>query len=288
MKRNIAIILPVIFFALSCNKQVVPLLPGMPDAQINCYNASEVLMIPNIRHEPRGNGVFIDDTSSFPGSFLTYFSAIGDALQTGEQMINPGIEPTGYQLMSFHRLAAGNHSFYFTGIDSHVLADTTIAMFSGSRTLLYLSESPEADDAYRILSVPEDWTGVEGKVRIRFVNLNPDAGTLKCYQTNNSGQPLFTQLNYGEATPYILMDTAGTAQSRSHFVLRIFTGNDTAQVLISASVPAIVGASFVAVIQGFSRVVTRRIRLRTDSNGRLVDSLVSIQPKLRVNLRRTF
>lgn len=288
MKRHISIILPAIFIAFGCNKQVAPLLPGPPDAQINCYNASEVFMISNIRPGPRGNGVFIDDTSSFPNSFLTYFSAAGDALQTAEPMINSGVDPTGYQRISFHRLAAGNHSFYFTGIDRYILTDTTITMSSGSKTLLYLSESPETDDAYRILSVPEDWTGKEGKVRVRFVDLNPDAGTLKCYQANKSDQPVFTQLNYGEATPYIVLDTTSTAQRRNQFDLRLFTGKDTANVLISAGVPAIPGASFIVVIQGFAHPANRRIQLRTGPDGRPVDTSVAIKPNLRVNLRRTY
>ena len=277
------IILPLLVLAASCSKDVKPLLPGPADAAINFYNASEVMA--SSQALGTNNYILTDDTSLHSASFVSY--------DTDDRQY-PNFYPTygGYGLFSWMRISAGNHRFWFTCHTQFPVADTSIHIPKDSYQSVYLSESPEGDAVYRVLVVPEEHAGIPGKVRIRFVHLSPDAGTLRCYRSMGDGgkttDGLPQDMAYGTATPYVSLDTNGTAQTRGNLVLRLVDKNDPDNVVLSTGVPAVPGSSFVLLLQGFRQQATRRLITGRDANGKSKDTTVTVTANLRVNVRRTY
>lgn len=266
----------------SCSRSVDPLLPE-PDASVNFYNASEVMA--SSQTLGTNNYVFVDDTVKKFASFASYLT---DLRQYPNNNFNYG----GYRMFSWMRMPAGTHRLQLTCHTKFPVADTSLFIPANTYQSVYLSESPEGDAVYRLLVVPEEHTGEPGKVRIRIVHLSADAGTLRCYRSLGEGQQTTTGLpqdiSYGTATPYVTLDTTGTAQTRGNIILRLVDKNDPGNVVISTGVPGEPGSSFVLLLQGFRQATTRRLITGVKADGKFTDTTVTVPANLRVNVRRTY
>ena len=299
IKYNMAFVFAAcLLLTQACTRKVDVVLPGPPDASVNFYNASEVLSSPITSGKGNANCVFVDD-STLPGyvrQMQFYSSSI-----SGEQRVQPAGEtvvPVGlinqyfsYEVPAWLRVSAGNHRVIFTGSGGYFVADTTLDFPLNSLTSFYLAESPESDDAYRLLAVPEKWAGLPtdpSKVLVRFIDCCPDLDELKCYRVGRSGEPVVSAMHFGTTTSYISLDIAGVAASGNLILLRLFTGKDTTSTLLSVGIPAAPGASYVVLVQGFYKEAVRRVQIGVNANGTRRDTLVTVSPRLRMSLRRTY
>lgn len=268
----------ILIATVSCTQDDEPYTPGPPDGSLNFYNASEALLQRGFTND---NVVFIDGNTS---DFARFSDVVQDSRQFPEVYAS-----YNYQVAGWMRIKKGNHRFKFTGPAYHVLGDTTVFIAEDSRHAIYLAESPGGSQAYRVIVAKEDRLGIAGKVRVRFVNLSPDAGALRCYRSLAGGSlstaGLPQDMVYGTVTPYVPIDTLGASATRNHLVFRLVDKVDPQRVLLTASVPALPGTSFVFVIQGFRNDAERRIPYGENA---VRDTAIRIQANLRVNTRRTY
>lgn len=279
----------------ACKKNIEPLVADAQNAYINFYNASEILTSnPNLSV---GNMVYVNDSiPQYPFMRYPEFSSgnpqyprnTGGGLETppGNVNIPSGI---GYSVAFWMPIAPGQYKFIFTSVNKNYLKDIALTLAAKDRTALYLVESPDGNDQYRLVAVPTERAGTPGKVRIKVVNLSPDAGTLGVVRDNNGTtevQGLPQHLQFGEYSEYVEIEPNGT--SATSFIDLEINKADGNQNLISTSIPAIPGSSFVLLIQGFTTVSSRKIITGKQTDGSPIWETVNVPANFRATWRRTF
>jgi len=289
------ILITLFLMMTACDNEITPLTDSANTAWINFYNASEVL---NTDYALRtDNLVFINDTVP-NGAFnrFPYFSLLGsDRRQYPASMVqNTGqvddiiFKSNEYDAVYWLPVAPGEYRTIYTSVNRLLLKDTTLSLSGTSHTTQYLVESPEADTAYRIITVPEDQKREQGKVRVRFVHLAWDTEPLKIFrdrQGNRDYSGLPQDISFGNYSAYATLDTTGIALTKA-IVLKFHTGEDSNTLLLSVKIPANLGASFVVLIQGVRQERQRRIVSGTLADGILQYKTVNVKPNLRINMRR--
>jgi len=260
------------------------------DAYLNFYNASEVLQ-QNMTLSAN-NLILINDT--VPGANQLQFSQTDDFRQfpqtiTGNQFnvdIHPVPAGMNYNVVFWMPVLAGNHHITYTATKNADLKDTTVTISAKSFTTQYLVESPVSNDAYRVVTVPEERLGTAGKVRVKVINLSPDLGPMEVIRTDKDGNAILESLpaalKYGEHSPYADIDTAGISKTRGQLLLK-FRKSGSNAVLLTKVIDAIPNTSFTMVLQGFEKETVRRIKTASQTF-----QTVTVNPNLRVNVRRIF
>lgn len=268
------------------------------EAYVNFYNASEVLLQGKLTKD---NMVYVNDSISnehfrnFPqfsnapslAGFREYPIAVtvGPSSIAGNNQIAipPGI---GYNPVFWLPVLGGDYRFIYTSVNKVYLQDTTLSLSPQSFVMQYLVESKEADDAYRIISVPVEHKPAEGKVRIQVVNLSPDIDELEVVRVDRNGnlvqESLPSSLAFGAYSTYADIDTAGSSHTGGQLILR-FRKTGSTETLVPVGVPANPSSVFSLVFQGFETETVRRIKTKNDEYQQ-----VKVTPNLRVNKRRTF
>lgn len=280
----------LLLFITGCKKTDVN--PGNgQDAYINFFNASEVLQ-QNIALA-LNNTVVSEQIrkDKFPMAFQTdgdnrqfpFAASIGTLPSDNLSLPTGGINYTNIYWLP---VKTGTYSLGYTSDSSYiVIKDTTINLASKSFTTQYLVESPVDDTAYNILTVPTERAGTPGKVRLQFIHLSPDLSNLDIARIDANGNEMPDALPkkfaYGSYTNYIELDTAGAASTRGQIILN-FRKSGSTRTALSAAIPAASNSSFTVLIQGFEHTTARRIRMRDGYRS------VSVNPNLRINLRRIF
>lgn len=281
----------ILFFLASCEEvSIEQSFPAGLYANVNFFNASEVM---NQNSSLQGgNMVYINDSVPKP-PFLQFpifevkYPGLGNDMRQYPQAgvgRNPEVViPDNYQVVYYMPVAVGTYRFIFTGSGKVFLKDIDATLEKDSYNTFYLTESPEADDTYRITAVPEERKGAEGKIRVRVVHLAPDAESLSVMKADgfSAGLP---PLKFGSYSPYIELDTIGASQNFGNVVLKFSDNSNPTELLVSAAVPAVEGSSFIILVQGFRKPANRKILV--GSNPDMVQS-VTVQPNFRTNLRRT-
>ncbi|WP_257668715.1 hypothetical protein [Parapedobacter tibetensis] len=180
---------------------------------------------------------------------------------------------------------AGDYRFIFTSRDRTYLHTQNIPLSKQTYQVLYLVESPEADDAYTVVEVPiERKDRVEGHVTVQFVNLSPDAGEVEAYRVDADGNELATAtdtpLAFGEYSSAELA-TAGTQDTYNGILIRFRRpGGEDVQ---SVAVPANNGAVYTVLLRGFAEQTERKIKKDNETT-----VSVTVLPDLRTSIRRVF
>lgn len=273
----------------ACQKEDVITGNGQ-DTYINFYNASEVLQ--QHRAYSAENLIIINDTLSGVGQ--PQFSPSDDFRQfprhfTGSEIVADAIYPPSgatYDVVYWMPLIADASRFIYTSVNKTYLKDTVLHLSPKTFSTQYLVESPEADDAYRILTVPVERKGTPGKVRIQVLNLSPDLGPLGVFQTDNNGNRVSTNLptalSFGHYSPYAELDTAGASAAFDKLTLK-FSKSGNGEAFLSRAIDAVPNSSYIIVFQGFEQETSRRIK-----TGDHQYEQVTVAPNLRVNVRRVY
>lgn len=230
-------------------KKLQPANEILPDAAVNLFNASQVMQVSSPFVQKK---IYVDgyDTAGTRYVYFNYLS--GRPLEYPVEALAPGTVAG----IPYMRLQAGTHEFTFTNAAKFKTGDIHFDFPASSQQQLYLADGIPAVDGfatYSVLRVEEDRRQSAGKVRVRFVHLSPDAGSLKTYRLDADNNRIFNglpaEITYGSASPYAELDTAGAINQR--LVLHYFQGTDTLSSVLSTSVPAEAGTSYVIVINGF-------------------------------------
>ncbi|WP_162946268.1 DUF4397 domain-containing protein [Chitinophaga barathri] len=220
-----------------------------PDAAVNLFNASQVIQATGPFDQKK---IYVDGYDTTGSQYVYFNYQSGRPLEYPVETLAPGTVPG----IPYMRLQAGSHEFTFTNAAKFKAGDISSDFPAGTLHQLYLADGIPASDSlatYNVLRVEEDRRQPAGKVRVRFVHLSPDAGNFKMYRMDANNNRLFSglpaEITYGAASPYAELDTAGAINQR--LVLHYFQGADTLSSLLSTSVPAEPGTSYVIVINGF-------------------------------------
>ncbi|WP_256009076.1 DUF4397 domain-containing protein [Desertivirga xinjiangensis] len=287
MRRKITsyyyLILGLLLCSAACQKTEQIAGEGQ-DTYINFYNASEVLQ--QYRSYSEQNQIIIND--SVPGARnRPQFSSTDDFRQfprhlTGTDAVIDGPAGDIYWLP----MMADTYRFTYTSVNKNYLVDTAVTLLPKTFTTQYLVESPEAEEAYRILTVPVERKGIAGKVRVQVVNLSPDFGNLEVVRVGQEGRQIATDLpgdlSFGSYSPYAELDTAGSSETYGKLVLQ-FRKSGSSETVLTAAIDAIPKSSHTIVFQGFERETPRRIKT---GDGEYEQAIVA--PNLRVKVRRVF
>ncbi|HWZ58341.1 MAG TPA: DUF4397 domain-containing protein [Gemmatimonadaceae bacterium] len=156
-----------------------------------------------------------------------------------------------FERIEYMREAAGAHRFRFTNFNHGVVVDTTLALAASANTVIYLTDSIGV--RYHVMLVDESTPGPANSVRMRVLNLSPDAGPVSAYVVASSGTFLWSnlpqQVAYGTISPYVTVDPSVVA-SDGNVYLKFFGGTDTAQTVAAATVPFTPGRSYHVVVEG--------------------------------------
>ena len=277
----------------ACTEDPHVVLPGNGmEAYINFFNSSEAISSGSLY---TNNMIYINDSiqqapfyrfpqfPDYPNPYREYprFASGTDRGPNGQVFVPPG---ANYHNIFWMPVASGSYKFIFTSVNKVYLKDTTVVLPPKSLITQYLVESPEADDAYRIVTVPVEQKGMAGKVRIQVVNLATDLGRIDIYRSAKDGSlipsDLPANLDFGGYSPYAEVDTTGSAATNNLIFLKVRRSGNT-DVLLTAAVPAASGSSFTIMVQGFSRQAVRRIK-----SGNSAYTTVTVTPNLRISIRR--
>lgn len=280
MRTNIFLLLTTLgMFLASCQEHIEP---APETAGVNFYNASEAISAAGLRQS-----VYLDDTTSFRNT-LGWFYQYTEA-PYGQSFNDEGTKNQKYRVPAWLSVNTGEHRFMFAA-GSSFLFDTAFALSGQSLMSFYLSEGPESDHAYRVTTIPEEWsrTTVDpAKVKLRVVNLSPDVGDLSCYRSDNNAEVLQSIRN-GQASSHAWLDTTGYAHNRDQIVLQFSSDQDPENILMKTAVPNIPGAYFVVVLQGFKTTTARVVQTGVNPDGTPRYTTKTIEADLRVNLRRIY
>lgn len=281
----------------ACDSNIEPYNPAPPEAFVNFYLASEVRQQNNALLY-KNNIVYVNDSvlNEANRSFYVYFgsgSQYPSNYTDGLYIYNEIANRTNYETLFWLPVETADYKFIYSSIANNklFLKDTTVILPYQSYTTFYLTESPESDTAYRIITIPEDIKREPGKVKVRFVHLGWDTEPLKIFRERPSGikdyDGLPQDIAFGEYSPSISLDTVGTDKSKI-ILLKFYTGDDNSQLLLSAAVPAEAGSSFVVMICGIQQETKRRVLTAVAPDSTQTFTEFTVMPNLRVNLRRIY
>lgn len=289
MRKNLYGILSLLLLFAACKKNAV--IPGNgQETYINFYNASEVLQ--QNSSLSMSNQIIVND--SLKGQRQPQFSSTDDFRQfprhlTGAEIVVDIIYPPAglnYDVVYWMPFMAENYRFSYTSVNKTAIADTMVSLQTKAFTTQYLVESPAADNAYRVLTIPVERKGTSGKVRVQLINLSPDFGALEVYRSDQDGNRVSSQLPSALAqdthSPYIELDTVGISKTYNKLILK-FCKSGSSEVVLTKAVDAIPNSSYSVVFQGFEKATSRRIKINATDYRR-----VTVSPNLRVNVRRIF
>ncbi|HBX21749.1 MAG TPA: hypothetical protein DEF88_15020 [Porphyromonadaceae bacterium] len=294
--------LPLLFS--SCSENVDPVLPaGGNTAFVNLVNAGEAFLFGDRDTLYRDNGAYINDSvTNLPldsymeekklwylvdflydsggrpeiRDYPRYLTHIASGHQSG----------TANADVFWLPIYPGGYDFIFTSKDKTYLKTEHIRLEAKSHNIVYLVESIETESSYAIINVPiERKERIEGKVTVQFVNLSPDAGKMEAYRVDAGGnetvETLPSNLDFGQyASTELSME--GAASTYDKLLLRFRPAGGGGD-LASISVPAESGAVYTVLLRGFANEASRRIKKDNENYAE-----VTIQPNLRVSLRRGF
>lgn len=286
-----------IFFLTSCEKEITPYAPGEgQEAYVNFYSAVEVVAQRQTEPLHENNMIYIQDSVKselFPYVFPTFTNTTSDGRQFPE-IAGSDITPTwtgnNDQIRSnvFWQPLPMNdfYRFIFTSTNKVFLKDITLSLAPKSFTMLYLTESPESDNAYTIVAVPAgELKGVEKKVKVQVVNLATDWGSIDIVLTDRNGDIVDTNLPenlaFGKYSTYALLDPQ-YANGYKKLALRIRKHGEE-NFTLSTNIDAVPGSSYIVVVKGFAKEATRYIKKSNTEQAR-----IEITPSLRVHNRRLY
>lgn len=255
---------------------------------VNFFNASEVLL--QNESLSRNNMIITNDTIDRQRR-LPAFIGDGDVRQyprttSGDLTVVDYIGTTNADVF-WLPIKSDNYRFIYTSINKVYLKDTAVNVPAGSFTSQYLVESPQADNAYQLITVPVEMRGVTGKVRIQVINLSPDLGPIKVYLSGPAGNIIDTELPtalpFATASKYVEINLNPAYISRGKFILN-FCKPGTTEALATLAIPADDLAVYTLLMRGFSQNTTRRIK--KDNNGGY--TTVTVTPNLRATQRRIY
>lgn len=284
----------IILNIAACTKNVQPEQTTPPDMSVNFYNASELLRTTSPASQKY---IHVDgyDTANTNHPFFYYFSGSNPDEYPRDAPIGQGPVP-GIQYM---RLEAGPHQFTFTNAGKFKLVDTSLAGLPNTFQQLYLVNGlPKADGttSYRIVPVQEERKRVEGKVRLRIINLSADTDSLNMFRIDADGRRIFagmpSAIVFGTATPYVELDTARSINQR--LTLQFYKGTDTLSPVLSAAVPAMAGSSYILLVQGYRstppdfRALAFKNPIGRDASGGIIYEDVQVAANLRAVVRQSY
>ena len=277
----------------SCSENVADIIPGNGnDTYINFYNAIEAAR-QGLATDSLGyyNMIYVND--SVPNAVFKKFPQFSDAGSDDKRQYPYHFTGTDYVTdiaggfgdVFWMPIAEGKYKFIYTSRFKTFLKDTAVVLTRKTYTTQYITESPESNSAYTIVTVPVEPKAVQGKVRVQIVNLATDLGAIDVYQVDDNGKELTstlpTNLSFGAYSPYAELDTAG-ANKNNKLVLK-FRKNGESTASLTTTVPAISGSTYTLLVQGFINETVRRIK---KSNTGYIS--VDVMPDLRVNSRRMY
>lgn len=299
-----ACLMAVILLLTSCRKEAV-IAGNKTEAYVNFYNASEVLKQGILDLSPtqkfylsEQNMVYVNDSIPRPplfgfhtnNSWPAFVRGFDDMKQypsyiTGTPSVIDDIGRAENNVY-WMPLASGFYRFIYTAAYKNYLVREAVQLDPKTYTTQYLTEDPANDSAYRVLSIPAYLNAAAGKVRVQMVHLSPDAGAVDVYRMdkngNREGDAIVQNLAFGNHNDYADMDTTGASATYGNLVLGFYKAGTTAKIY-SISMPAKPGASFITVIQGFTKATSRRIIV--NANGYTTVTW-QVTPDFRVNVRR--
>lgn len=272
-----------------------------PSAYVNFYNAAEVLQ--QNGNQQNNNMVYINDSVSnqayssknFPIFSPTYAVTTVPRqypLQTTDGPTGSIVVlPTAYQYMYYMALKPDSYRFIFTGNDKVFWQETKLTLAENSLTQLYLTEDIQQNQ-YRIVAVPDERTGIPGKVRVQVVHLSADTEPLQIARltvNSNTGTPAFpTPLTFGSYSEYVALDTTGASKQFNQIVLQLSPASTPNQGLLTVSIPAEAGGSFTVLICGLRNEAKRSAITGHGAGGQPVFTDYTVNANLRTVVRRNY
>ncbi len=276
----------------ACSEQFEPYVPGNgQEAYFNFYNASEAAYQGD---HTKGNMIYINDsvkTDLFPYAYPQFSDNRFDSRQFPKSVTSTvtfqNIPWSGNSDVYWMGLPAteGPYRFIFTSVNKTYLEEISLSPAPKSFYCLYLTESPEANDAYTVVDVPVELEGVEGKVKIQVVNLSPDFGAVEVVLADDENNEVETglpkALGFGQYSPYAEIDTAN-ANKYGQLVCK-FRQSGEEEFLLTAVVEAVPGSNYTLVLKGFINETERYIKTSNEEYAR-----VRVFPDPRVHTRRVY
>lgn len=235
-------------------------LAGTPLTDVNFYTASLALANASVAYPPAAGSaccfdyIYVDtfDTTHVNDPYFT--PGIGVPYP-----VDPVFDPIlGLEHVNFQNFPSGTHRFRFTDNTHTVIADTTLSLATGHRTMVYLNDSLSPSH-YRVMALDETGTVAATGIRVRVINFSPDEGPVSVYVLGDTGQFVFANLPqqtpFDSVTPYVALDSS-LALADGNIYLKFFAGTDTASTLATAIVPAASGRSYHVIFEGNASVET--------------------------------
>ncbi len=280
----------------ACSENIEPYEPGDGQgAYVNFYHAMEAIRQGAAADSLyRDNMIYIND--SIKGSMFNRVSSPRFEYSPQDDVSQYPLTITGSPYVNDYvsnwymdrrvdvywlPLMAGDYRFIFTSRDKTFLKEDVVPLAPKSLNTLYITESPETEDAYAIVNVPVEVTGVPGKTKVNVVNLSPDLGKISVswVGAGNETSLMGENIGFGQYTRFAELDTADAAAG----VFHIQVGKQGGGTLRSHSLPASPGGVYTVVLQGFSESAERRIKKSNDAY-----STVNVSPNLRLTQRRLY
>ena len=278
----------------SCDSDIDPLVTDDDVAYVNFYNAAEALTVNvSLRTD---NMVYINDSVrteifSYPSfdAGKTDKRQYPEYFQPHSPVVPPGI---GYDPVLWLPMQAGEYKFIYTSGAKEFLKDTTCLLNGkGAFHTFYLTESPEADNSYKIVVVPENPPLNTGRVNLRVVHLGTDAGELSFKRITAQGaeeQGLPQKVPFGTYSEHVAIDTAGVALTQNKIPIRVFRNNlnGEQEEVMTVLVPPVLNSTFTLLVQGFLNSTSRRIQTGRNLDNTPAYTRVTVPSNFRVHVRR--
>jgi hypothetical protein len=264
-------------------------LPGNQESvDFNFYPASDVFNT----YMPKGQftPIYIDHFVENPvlsnnSSFPCFFYAINGAAYD-----YPSSQKSS--VVTYAPYNAGGHRIMFADNLNNIVLDTAINQPAPSYNLLYMGDAPAAVNApakYKMIAIREDRSGAiaPDQVGVRFIDLGPDAGTLRCSRIKADGSLTNAapgSLDFGNFTDYQYF----TAQDTVGGLLRFSLDNPANGASVITAVPYGPGRKYAIVISGFMIDQQRQVPAGKKPDSTILYKSITISRNLHASVRRIY
>lgn len=270
-----------------CDSSVDPELPGgEEEIGLNFYCASEVL-----GHQKGTAPIYLDEyTPDIP--FNTFMPNPYFVFGTSERQESPALVMASNAAVMYMRHTTGDHRIVFSDTAQQAMVDTVLYFPPQDYHCLYLADEPVPDGhpaRYAAVSAREERTGEPGKVKLRLINLSPDAGAYSVALTRRDGSLEFvaalSAIGFKGVSAYAAIDTTGRAMNRQ-LILNLVDA--TGVVVLVTGVPAVSESEYSVVLQGFANDTQRQVRVGQNEDGTPRYSLLNIPARISARVRRMY